>query len=371
MTTQQNNRKVDVLISGTGAFSGRIALDLAATSQDALHVVIAGRNRDRLSWLKTACNARASMFGRPVSFDTYEIDLVAEGATDTLIADTRPTIAVQGASIQTSSVISDTGNQWTALVAEGGLSATAVFQALISSRMAKSIHALSPETALINCGFPDVVNGMITALGYSVLCGTGNVAILSNVFAGAKGITDQHRIQVIAHYQNLAAWRKPASERVGTRPCRVFIDGEEVADVFKEFTDVKLTTEPAIEISGASGVTLIGAYAANKSWIGHAPGPNGLPGGYPVKLENRQLHLNLPSAVNENEAIAWNASFEEEKGLIVTENRVEYTGALKHALQRYGFQYAQGFDVEAIEEVCIDMLELRDKLCKTILKGAE
>jgi len=261
---QNNNRKVDILISGTGAFSGRIALDLAATSQDALHVVIAGRNRDRLSWLKTACNARASMFGRPVSFDTYEIDLVAEGATDRLIADTRPTIAVQGASIQTSSVISDTGNQWTALVAEGGLSATAVFQALISSRMAKSIHTLSPETALINCGFPDVVNGMITALGYKVLSGTGNVAILSNVFAGAKGITDQKRVQVIAHYQNLAAWRKPASERVGMRPCRVFIDGKEVADVFKEFADVKLTTEPAIEISGASGVTLIAAYCTKQ-----------------------------------------------------------------------------------------------------------
>ncbi len=362
MTSVEKNPKTDILISGTGAFSGRIALDLAATSEEALHVVIAGRNRDRLSWLKTACNARASMFSKPITFDTYEIDLVKEGATDQLIADTKPTIAVQGASIQTSSVISDTGNQWTALVAEGGLSATAVFQALISSRMARSISTFSPATALINCGFPDVVNGMITAMGYKVLSGTGNVAILSNVFAGAKGITDQKRVQVIAHYQNLAAWRKHASERVGSRPCRVFIDGKEIADIFKEFEAVKLTTEPAIEISGASGVTLIAAYAANKSWTGHVPGPNGLPGGYPVKLENRILQLNLPESVSEQEAIDWNSSFEEEKGLIIKDGRAEYTGALKAALTRHGFRYANGFDVADLEEVCADMLKLRDTL---------
>lgn len=362
MTTPNEKRKTDILISGTGAFSGRIALDLAATSQETLHVVIAGRNRDRLNWLKTACNARASMFSRPISFDTYEIDLVQEGATDKLIADTRPTIAVQGASIQTSSVISDTGTQWTQLVAEGGLSATAVFQALISSRMARSISKLSPETGLINCGFPDVVNGMIADMDFKVLSGTGNVAILSNVFAGAKGISDQSRVQVIAHYQNLAAWRKPASERVGTRPCRVFIDGQEIGDVFKEFESVKLTTEPAIEISGASGVTLIAAYAANKPWIGHVPGPNGLPGGYPVKLQDKILSLNLPDSVSEQDAIAWNASFEEEKGLIVKNGRAQYTGALLAALTRHGFRYADGFDVDDLETVCEDMLKLRDRL---------
>ena len=364
MTSLNERPKTDILISGTGAFSGRIALDLAATSQEPLDVVIAGRNRERLSWLKTACNARASMFSRPISFDTYEIDLVQEGATDKLISETRPTIAVQGASIQTSSVISDTGNQWTALVAEGGLSATAVFQALISSRMARSISAFSPETALINCGFPDVVNGIITAMNFKVLSGTGNVAILSNVFAGAKGISDQNRIQVIAHYQNLAAWRKPASERIGTRPCRVFIDGQEVMDVFKEFESVKLTAEPAIEISGASGVTLIAAYAANKPWAGQAPGPNGLPGGYPVKLKDRVLGLNLPESVSEHDAVAWNASFEEEKGMIVRNGRAEYTGALRDALSRHGFRYADGFNVADLEMVCADMLELRSDLTK-------
>jgi len=146
------------------------------------------------------------------------------------------------------------------------------------------------------------------------------------------------------------------------RPYRVFINGKEIADVFQEFEDVKLTTEPAIEISGASGVTLIAADAANKSWIGHVPGPNGLPGGYPVKLENRTLHLNLPENVSEQEAIDWNSSFEEAKGLIIKEGRANYTGALKTALARHGFRYADGFKVVDLEEVCVDMLKLRDTL---------
>ena len=350
----------DVLITGTGMFAGRIALDIAATAKAPVTVVIAGRNADRLAWLETAGNARAAMFGTPARFRAHKIDLIEPGASEALLRQYQPKIVVQAASIQTSSVISDKGNRWTALVAQGGLSATAIFQALISARMAGAISRIAPQTLLINCSFPDVVNGMIRAMGHQVLCGTGNVAILSNVFQGASG-RPEGDLKVLAHYQCLAPWRRPAAERTGPAP-RIFIDDREIADPFATFAACRLTPEPAIEISGASGVTLILALAAGQDWRGHAPGPNGLPGGYPVKLRGGEMTLDLPAGLSETDAIAWNDAFEARSGLTVSGGDAHFHGALAEGLAAESFAHATGFTLAELEPVCDDMLALRSRL---------
>ena len=57
------------------------------------------------------------------------------------------------------------------------------------------------------------------------------------------------------------------------------------------------------------------------------PGPNGLPGGYPVRLAAGELDLDLPAALTRDEAIAWNLRYEQESGLVVgADGRATYTG---------------------------------------------
>ena len=352
----------DILISGTGGFAARIAFDIAATADDAVEVIIAGRNRERLNWLRTAANARAALFGKKARFATHAIDLLAPDASDALLAATDPRIVVQAASIQTSQVIAQSGNAWTQLVAEGGLSATAVFQALISARVAAAITARGKPVTLVNCSFPDVVNGIIVALGHAVACGMGNVAILSNVFAGSAATSPGADLKVLAHYQNLAAWRRRPEERGGRAP-RVWLDGAEVADVYGRFADIQLTPEPVIEISGASGVPMLLAMAARRPWRGHVPGPNGLAGGYPVRLSDGALELDLPSALPEAEASAWNASFEAENGLVVSpQGHVSFTGILGDRLAEHVPALRKGFPVRELEAVCEELLQLRSAL---------
>lgn len=355
----------DILISGTGSFAARIAFDIAAVATDPVEIVIAGRNRSRLSWLRTAANARAAMFGSKARFSAHAVDLLAPDASDELLAATNPRILVQAASIQTSQIIAQTGNAWTRLVAEGGLSATAVFQALLSSRVATAIARRAQPVSLINCSFPDVVNGLITAQGHQVACGMGNVAILSNVFAGSASVARGAEIKVLAHYQNLAAWRQPPELRSGRAP-RVWIDGTEVEDVFARFADIQLTPEPVIEISGASGVPMLLAMAAGRDWSGHVPGPNGLPGGYPVRLSGGKLGLDLPPGLAADEAVRWNTSFEATSGMIVGDDgRVDFTGLLRDRLVAHRPALARGFAVAELEAVCSDLLALRDQLIAT------
>lgn len=351
----------DVLLCGTGSFAARIAFDLAATTDGPMHVTIAGRNPARLDWLVTASNARAKIFNRSIRFSGYVVDFLAPGGAVRMIEEKRPPLVVQAASVQTSSVIAQNDNRWAALVRDGGLSATALAQTAVSLRVAEAMTGSGQGGGLINCSFPDVVNEIIAAAGHRVLCGFGNVGILSNVFAAALDI-DTSRIKVLSHYQNLAAYRKPASERRG-RTARVWIDGDEVADVFATFAGVKLTPEPVIDISGATGVPVIQALVQGHAWSGHLPGPQGLPGGYPVRVREKNIVLDLPAGLGLDDAVAWNRSFEEENGLVMEAGgHIRFKGRLAELLGQHSATLGRGFHISEFDAAFDEVQAIRRRL---------
>ena len=355
----------DILLFGTGSFAARILFDIAATCETPLTVVVAGRKAEQLAWLRTAGQARAAIFERPVTIATRLADILSAAAAAEIIAAIKPKVIVQAASAQGGAVIATRGNAWSRLVADGGLSATAVFQALLSSRVARGLADTAHRAFFINCCYADVVNSLIAALGLPITTGVGNVSILSNAFAGELGPQQGHRLKLLAHYQTIGLFRRPPAERKCPLP-RVWIDGAEIDDVRSRFQNVQLTPEPVIDISGASGVPMMLAMAAGLPWTGHAPGPLGLPGGYPVKLAAGQLELDLPLSVTRDEAIGWNAGFEERNGLTVaSDGSGRYTGALRDKLAAHSSTLAGGFHVRDLEAVYSEMVQLRGRLIET------
>ena len=356
-------RACDILIFGSGSFAQRIACDLAATTTEPIALGLAGRNGARLAWIATAARARAHMFDRPLHLSTYAVDLGQPEAAGALLAKLDPAVVVQAASLQAGAVIAAGGSAWGRLVAEGGLSATAVVQALLSARIARAMRDLSLEGQLINCCFPDVANGILAGMGLPVLCGIGNIAILAHAFAGhLQSDGPRPDLKMLCHYQNIAAWRRAPAERVGATP-RVWLEGREVGDVFARFAPIQLTPEPVIDISGASGVALMLALAHGRAWTGHVPGPAGLPGGYPVVLEAGKLDLDLPAGLSRADAVAWNAGYEAENGLLIgAGGRAEFTGRLKERLSAVSPALAGGFHVDDLEAVGQAFGELRERL---------
>lgn len=354
--------RTDLMVFGTGSFAGRIVFDIAATAQDPITVTVAGRNLERLDWLKTAGNARAVIFERPVTFQSRVVDLSSSDGAGELIAELRPSVVVQAASPQASAIIAAKGNAWSQLIAEGGLSAMAVTQTMFSIRVSRAIQAVDPDCRLINCAYPDVGNTIITALGLPVTCGMGNVSILASVFAGALDERVPGRLKVLAHYQTITPFRHSPDVRKG-RPPRVWVGDEEIADVYAALRDVKLTAAPAIDVSGAAGVPLMLALVSGRLWRGHAPGPHGLPGGYPVACRDGSLELALPPGLGREEAVRWNQEFEETNGLYVDgEGRAHYTGILHEKLHAISPELAQGFHVRDFDRAFESMEVLRTRL---------
>lgn len=351
-----------ILLFGTGAFATRIACDIAATARHPIRLVLAGRDRLRLGWLVSACNARAATFATGVCTEAMEADLSSIDSAAPTIAAARPDLVVQAASMQTSAVIAREGDAWSRLVAEAGLSATAVFQALLSARVGRAMQQAAPRALLVNCCFPDVVNAMLAGLGLPVACGVGNVGILSSCFAGLLG--PDVDVKVLAHYQTIGAWRRPPGERAGFTPPRVWLDGQEISDVHARFAAVQLTPAPVIEVSGSANVPLLVAVATRGAALAsHAPGPLGLVGGYPVRWQDGALSLDLPAGLARAEAVAWNQRFEAANGLLVAaDGRVTYCGLLHDRLRALSPTLAGGFQLADLEAVHAEMAALRARL---------
>jgi hypothetical protein len=351
----------DILICGTGVFAERILCDLAATAVEPVSVVIAGRRAERLDWLRLAANSRAMIFGRPVSVSFHQVDFRSENATAECILKVKPKVVVQSASEQPSAVIGVANDAWSRLIARTSFSVTTLFQAYLSIRIARAVKTQAPQAYFVNCCYPDVANSILKALDLPVSCGLGNVAILASVFsAHSHGL--RRSVKVLAHYQTLTPWREPPEERKGPVP-RVWLGDEEVTDVFSIFSDIKLTRAPVIEVSGAANVPMLVAMAAGKSWSGHAPGPGGLPGGYPVALRDGVFDLDLPASLGRGEAIAWNAKFEKADGLYVSDdNRLVFAGSLQATLQELSPTLAAGFAVADFDAAHDELTALRTRL---------
>lgn len=353
----------DVVFFGTGEFAARALFDLAASTAQPLAVRVVGRDEARLAWLRTAANARAVVFGRPLQVATQVCPQFDDASIARVLEAARPRVVFQAASLQTASVLRGSDDAWSQLVQQGGLSATAPFQAVLSLRIARAVQQRLPGTAFVNACFPDVANPLLVAAGASVLCGVGNIGILANAFAGARQVREGGRLRVLAHYQQLGTWRQLPPQRSGSAP-RVWLDGTEVADVFATFADVMLSPQVAFDISGATGVPLLVALATGQPWRGHVPGPLGLPGGYPVALDAQgRLQLDLPAGILADEARRWNSAFEERSGLTVGDDgRARYHGRLQELLGAHDPQLAQGFACVEVEAVAARLATLRERL---------
>ncbi len=148
--------------------------------------------------------------------------------------------------------------------------------------------------------------------------------------------------------------------RAGAVAPLVYVGGQQLDDVFDTFKQCQLTPEPAIEISGASGVTLILALAAGTSWRGHAPGPDGLPGGYPVCLERASLFSICPNPSRVKKRLLGMRALKQQMDLSLKMERC--ATKLASMLEEEKFQHAEGFEAKELERVCNDMALLRDRL---------
>ena len=285
-------------------------------------------------------------------FDGFALDDAEE-----VLARVRPDVVVCCASEQSPYEKRTHPTQWTELIGRCGFGLTLPLQARVVTRLARLLSRVSPETLLINGCFPDAVNPLLRAVGLRVHCGIGNVATLAACLQAALNLPGQRELAVLAHHAHLDAPREPDLE------ARAWLAGSPMPTVSGLLAGYRALPRTELnDLAGHAGARLVADVLAGTPTHTSVPGPLGLPGGYPVLVQDGHLRLNLPAGVSEEQAVEWNIRAGERDGITVRGGQVGYTPWAAEELSRFLPDIAAGWPAEALDEVGDQLIALRQQL---------
>lgn len=364
----------DVLFTGTGSLAEACLFALAITSAGRpLQIAIGGRDADRCRWLSLVANARAAAlsvdnFTRPMLLDWSSSESLAK-----IVGELKPKVIVQTASMQSPWALAER-NGWSTLVQNGGYGLGTPFHAILTARLVHAIELACTDTTIINGAYPDVANSVIQAAGLKSPIGFGNADIIAVAATALLGSRKPGTVRVLAQWEpHVADFRQPADKRLNVNP-RAWIDGKEIDNFMQRFKEIKFplgSDDSLNQLTGTTVVPMAIALVTDGEYIGHAAGPFGLPGGYPVRIRNGEVSLNLPEGVTLNEAVAFNKGFEEMEGLHVDmkAKKLLHVGKTLNALRSVKSSLADGYAIDSLGALEAARTEL-EALRSTMLKRA-
>jgi len=188
---------------------------------------------------------------------------------------------------------------------------------LVHNLMQAIERADIPTPHVINASLPDVINPTLDRIGAGPVAGSGNVAhlvapiklICRRQFGVPMEAVDVYlaisQTGVHASFVNCSLRDVPYY-------LKVLVDGDDVSDEID--LDVELQrqrlpfpTQPGEEeistVTGASSARIASALLNDTGEVLHAPGPNGLEGGFPVRFDRSGAEVVLPDDITREEAL--------------------------------------------------------------------
>lgn len=341
-----------VVLLGSGALARSVCYSLAVSAVP-MTVTIAARDGAKAAELAYVGNARAALSGSPVRCRSVPSRIADPLELSRVLAATRPDIVLLAASLH--SPCAADRSSWASLLNRAGFGLTAPLHALLAVTAAEVVAQIGRPRLLV-ASFPDAVNPMIEALGLPVFAGVGNVALLTASLRAALDVPPQTRVRMLAHHVHLDPPHAPDDE------ARAWVDGNPVPDVASALAGQRVTDLCELNlIAGHSAALLIRDLVVGTPVHTNLPGPLGLPGGYPVRI-NGEIELDLPPSVSKEEAVAFNRSAARRDGVDVDRDRVVFSDQVLAAIEPYLPELADGFPVEELGTVARQLLDLRTKL---------
>jgi hypothetical protein len=344
-----------LVVFGTGSLAHATCDALATVSPEPINVAVVGRNRGKADAVCYLAGTRSALSGTGVTFHPVVADSDARLAD--VLAGARPAGVFVCASHQSPWERVTAPSAWTDLLARAGFGLALPLHADLAARAGRLIATHAPGAWLVNACFPDAVNPVLAALDIPVLCGIGNVGVLAASLQAALGLPDQSRLRLLAHHVHLHPPHDAADE------ARAWLDGAPLPDVTSLLAAQRATDRTLLNrVTGLTAALVLSTLLTGAATDTHAPGPNGLPGGYPVRLAAGRVSLRLPAGVDETEAVRFNMVAARRDGVRVEDGKVHFEPAVVSALpQAAGLD---SFGVAELTGVCRELLALRAELRK-------
>jgi len=186
-------------------------------------------------------------------------------------------------------------------------------------KLMQAVEQTGLDVKVINSSVPDVVNHVLDKVGLAPTIGIGNVAnvvppVRSSIAHQLGAVVEDVKVFFVAHH--FVSHHIPRFGHSGGAPyyLKALLKGRDVTpelDMEEVLGDLpRRLRRPGgrqgHSLTASSALAVILAMANDSGDSTHAPGPNGLPGGYPVTVDAGGGQVTLPPDLDLDEAIRIN-----------------------------------------------------------------
>jgi hypothetical protein len=250
-------------------------------------------------------------------------------------------------------------------------------QAVLLSKLMKARKQAGVSAPVVNNSFPDVVNPVLWRNGLGPLVGAGNLDLIVGEIRRKISLAEDIPVRDVIVY--LIADHAIVSQ--GTRTgvpffFKVMIGDKDITgkfDVNSLISDSLIASTPPDKTSwlnepyvAASAVRNIMAIINDTRELAHAPGPKGLPGGYPIRIGTNGVEVVLPEEVTMAEAIKLNLDGLKYEGVeVIKDNGTVVLTDEAHKIQKtlYGLNLRE-YRFADLEDIAKELVVVGRKLVK-------
>jgi hypothetical protein len=327
---------MNILFVGLGNLSSQIFDFFLLRASSDQKFLVAGRNLEYLRQRTSFTSYAAMQLGLHPRLDCVQMDVQSIDQTAHTIWSSRPDVIISSVTVQPSSAISRLPAPLFEKLRHAGAGPWMPLSLVLLHKLMQAVKQTGLSPLVLNGASPDNVHAVLAHVGLAPTTGFGNLANLIPAVrkaAASQLKTPLGQIQVLFYGHNQVAHSLRTSGTPGAPfYLAVLVDGKEAThrlDLQALFAALPATTQHEYTqlISAASATAVLDALTQQTPAVVHAPGPNGLPGAYPIRARAGRIEVVLPQGLTLEEAVRINQEGQRLDGIehIESDGTVHFT----------------------------------------------
>jgi len=337
-------KRASLLIMGLGDLGG-YALEFLAREPRMPRIVTADINEDWGIRKTNSAIAGASQMNLYPEIEFIPLDVFDIDKTANILQEIEPTVIYNSMSLQSWWVITRLPEKAYKAIDEARYGPWFPMHFVPAYKLMQAVKKSGVKAKVVNAAFPDLVNPVLAKRGLSPVVGIGNVDNIATMMRIVAAKLFEVPLRAVTVYVVCHHFLSYYASRFGNSAgspyyLKIMVDDKDMTDkidpneLFTHLTGIgrRPGSTHAHPVVAASVCRIVKGILFDTKELAHAPGPNGLLGGYPIRLSAEGADVHLPQDLTLEKAIEINKrgqvydgieSIEEDGTVVITDKSAD------------------------------------------------